>query len=211
MEKVFNVNIYEKNRLHKCYIKSKKWPKIISHSILALIVIFTICFLIYAFGYKDSFLIWNTYDTDYGKKDLILIWGLLIGGDFILAFLWLVQYLVIQVRILGKEIRMKVNESLLVVDSVFEYGYQNAFEATAGDRVVVRIPIEKIEKIKINKDIRRVEFFCSYNSMYYENYKRGITRANPNKFHEGSYVLFDYYEPGLIYFLEINMPEKIEE
>ena len=209
MERLFSVDDLKKTKLQKKYIRTNKSATAISVGFLVAFLLFTIAFSVYGFGRENSFLVQDVTSSDYGKKNLVLVWFVLITVDIIIMFLWFVQKLVVS-GIFGRFIKQRINESLIISSDVIEYGYQNLVGATASDRVIVRVPIDSIRQIKINQEIARIELCGLVSSKYYENYSQKKTRAPKNYYKEGSLVIFDYFEPGLIEFFKKNYAKKVE-
>lgn len=209
MEKLFSVNELKKTKVQKKYFKTSKGAMITSLGMAVTFFVFTIAFSIYGFGIKNSFLVRDVTASDYGKKDLFFVWAVLIAVDIIILFLWVIQKMVVFI-IYGKYIGQRINESLTISTDAIEYGYQNLVGSTASDRVIVRVPVDSIRRIEIDTKIDRVEICGLVSSKYYENYARRKTRAPKNNYKEGSLVLFDYFEPGLIEFFNENYAETVE-
>jgi hypothetical protein len=172
-------------------------------------MIFTIVFAVYGIGLENTFIVKDVTSSDYGRKNLLLVWIVLITVDIIILFLWFIQRLVVN-GIFGKFIKQRINESLIISDEIIEYGYQNLVGSTSSDRVIVRIPTNSIKQIKVSRDIYKLEIVGLLSSKYYENYSQKKTRAPKNNYKEGSFVLFDYFNPGLMDFLEMNYADKVE-
>lgn len=206
---VFNVNNYKKKQIQKQYIRTSKLALSLSFGCLGALVLFTIVFALYGFCAKNTFLVQDVTASDYGIKNIVLVWFVLVTVDIILAFLWFIQKLVINI-IFGKYIAQRINESLFISDNEIEYGYQNLVGASSGDRVIVKIPFENINTIRINQKVKKIEILGLVSSKYYENYSQKKTRAPKNNYKEGIFVLFDYFEPGLIEFFEKNYADKLE-
>lgn len=206
---MFNVDGLKKKQIQKNYIRSSKVASSLSVSFFILIGLFTVVFLIYGFGLKDTFIVQDITDSNYGLKDSVSVWFVLVTVDFILALLWFMQKLVVNI-VLGKYINQRINESLIISNGEIEYGYQNLVGASSGDRVIVKIPFANISTIRTDQRVKKIEILGMVSSKYYENYSQKKTRAPKNNYKEGSFVLFDYFEPGLIEFLEKNYAEKLE-
>ena len=104
-----------------------------------------------------------------------------------------ILYIVLRIvrrRVNGKYTTERQNESLLIRDGLIEYGYQNP-DHTSRDRVIVLI---KDYTVNVKDD--RIRFNGQVCQRYYSNYAAGITEA-PDKFIEGNWVLYDYFEPSL--------------
>lgn len=206
---MFNVDGLKKKQIQKNYIRSSKVASSLSVSFFILIGLFTVVFLIYGFGLKDTFIVQDITDSNYGLKDSVSVWFVLVTVDFILALLWFMQKLVVNI-VLGKYINQRINESLIISNGEIEYGYQNLVGASSGDRVIVKIPFANISTIRTDQRVKKIEILGMVSSKYYENYSQKKTRAPKNNYKEGSFILFDYFEPGLIEFLEKNYAEKLE-
>lgn len=206
---MFNVDGLKKKQIQKNYIRSSKVASSFSVSFFILIGLFTVVFLIYGFGLKDTFIVQDITDSNYGLKDSVSVWFVLVTVDFILALLWFMQKLVVNI-VLGKYINQRINESLIISNGEIEYGYQNLVGASSGDRVIVKIPFANISTIRTDQRVKKIEILGMVSSKYYENYSQKKTRAPKNNYKEGSFILFDYFEPGLIEFLEKNYAEKLE-
>lgn len=206
---VFSVNNYKKKQIQKQYIRTSKLASSLSFGCLGALVLFTIVFALYGFCAKNTFLVQDVTASDYGIKNIVLVWFVLVTVDIILAFLWFIQKLVINI-IFGKYIAQRINESLFISDNEIEYGYQNLVGASSGDRVIVKIPFANINTIRINQKVKKIEILGLVSSKYYENYSQKKTRAPKNNYKEGIFVLFDYFEPGLIEFFEKNYADKLE-
>lgn len=209
MEKVFTADEIQKQKIQKKYIKSNKGATVLSIGLLMVFLLFSIVFAVYGFGSPNTFLIKDVTASDYGQKNFLLVWIILITVDIIILFLWFVQKLVIN-GIFGKFIRQRINESLIISEGGIEYGYQNLVGSTSSDRVIVRIPVDSIRKIKIDQKIAKIELDGLVSSKYYENYSLKKTRAPKNNYKEGTFVLFDYFEPSLMEFFKKNYAEKVE-
>lgn len=206
MQTKFAVDFSKKKEIQNNYIRKSKWPTVLSLGLLAAIVVFTVTFAVYGFGMRDTFLVQDITASDYGQKNIVLVWVLLITVDVILLFLWFVQKLVVY-EVFSKYIDQRVNESLTFSDDVLEYGYQNSVGASSGDRVVVRVPLKGIREIIIDQKIHRIELIGLVSSKYYKNYAQRNTKAPEDNYKEGSLVIFDYFEPGLTGFVK-KIPEK---
>lgn len=191
-----SVNKQEKKQLHKKYLKSKKVTYILPYIMIILAVIFSICLLIYGFGNENAFIVNDVTDTDFGKKNMMLLYFILGTVDIIFLF----GYMVIRIatnRITGKNISERVNETLLIKNDCIEYGYQNYAGSVDGDRVVVQIPFRYISKITYTNTTKEIVFKGKYSSKYYEDYKTKETRADDKLFSD-DFIIFDYFEPSLI-------------
>lgn len=206
---MFNVDGLKKKQIQKNYIRSSKVASSLSVSFFILIGLFTVVFLIYGFGLKDTFIVQDITDSNYGLKDSVLVWFVLVTVDFILALLWFMQKLVVNI-VLGKYINQRINESLIISNGEIEYGYQNLVGASSGDRVIVKIPFDNISTIRTDQRVKKIEILGMVSSKYYENYSQKKTRAPKNNYKEGSFVLFDYFEPSLMEFFKKNYAEKVE-
>lgn len=206
MREKFAVDFSKKKEIQKQFIRKSKWPTVFSLSLLTMIVLFTIAFSVYGFGMRDTFLVQDITASDYGQKNIVLVWVLLITVDVILLFLWFVQKLVVY-EVFSKYIDQRVNESLTFSDDFIEYGYQNSVGASASDRVVVRVPLKGIREIIIDQKLHRIELIGLVSSKYYENYAQRNTKEPEDNYKEGSLVIFDYFEPELTGFVE-KIPEK---
>ena len=192
-------DIQKKKQIHKNYLKSKKIIYALPYVILALALVFSIVLLIYGFGNDTAFIVSDNTDSDFGKKNIMLLCFILGTVDIILAFFFIVIKIAIY-RIVGKSISERVNESLLIKKDCIEYGYQNYAGAFDGDRVVVRIPFAYISKITYNSSTKEIIISGKYSSKYYEDYKTKYTRAD-DLLISGNFAIFDYFEPSLIDFL----------
>ena len=204
----FTVDRFRKKKIQKNYLHSRKGWMALSYGLLSVIVLFTIIFTIYGFGIKNTFLIYDPSDTAYLTKDTLLVWLILLTGDFILVFLWLVQYKLAN-GISGKYIGQRVNESLIISDTLIEYGYQNAVGQVPGDRIVITLRLQTIREINIDKTLSRVEIWADeIRSVYYDRFSDGVkmTRAD-GKYEAASFVAFDYFEPSLIKYIEANLSQ----
>lgn len=207
---IYNVNLTKKKEIQKKYIKSNKGILALSYAILSILFLFTIFFGVYGLLVKETFIVNDVYAYNYGEKNTLFVWCVLIGVDLIIGFLWIIVKIAMY-KIYGKHIIQRIHESLIISESHIEYGYQNLIDSTDEDRVIVKVPIQDIQKIKINKLFSRVEIIGKINSIYYENYINKITNANENDFKDGSLILFDYFEPGILEYFEKNHREKMEE
>lgn len=206
MQTKFAVDFSKKKEIQNNYIRKSKWTTVLSLGLLAAIVVFTISFAMYGFGMRDTFLVQDVTASDYGQKNIVLVWVLLITVDVILLFLWFVQKLVVY-EVFSKYIDQRVNESLTFSDDFVEYGYQNSVGASASDRVVVRVPLKSIREIIIDQKLHRIELIGLVSSKYYENYLQRNIKTQEDNYKEGSLVIFDYFEPGLTGFVK-KIPEK---
>lgn len=187
MKKKLKIDLEKKKEVHKEYIKTTQFanrPRVL----LIVAAIFTVILLVYGFAFE------NTFIMD-GEKDAILIWGIIMMVDIILVFLWVITKIAI-FRGTGKYISERVNESLILEDSVLKYGYQNFAGATEEDRVVVTLSLEQ-NHITYNPLIKQLTFEGTLNSTYYDNYQTRETRAD-GEMKQGTFVLFDYFKPSLV-------------
>lgn len=206
---MFSVNEYKKKQIQKKYIRASKLASSLSYGCLSALAMFTIIFALYGFCTKNTFLVQDVTASDYGTKNIVLVCFVLVTVDIILAFLWVVQNLVVNI-IFGKYIAQRINESLFISGDEIEYGYQNLVGASSGDRVIVKIPFANISTIRINQRVKKIEIIGMVSSKYYENYSQKKTRAPKNNYKERIFILFDYFEPGLIEFFEKYYAEKVE-
>lgn len=209
MDNIFYVDLENKKKLQKRFIKSNKSTTILSFGIWGILLIFSIIFAVYGLGMKNTFLVQDLTATNYGEKNFLLIWTILITVDVVILFLWFIQRIAVN-GVLGKNNSQRVNESLIISQDVLEYGYQNSVGASSGDRVVVTIPLNKIEQIKINKMLGMIELRGCISSKYYENYAKKQTRAPKDNYKNGSFIVFDYFQPGLIEYFKNNYAGKVE-
>ena len=209
MKVSFCIDDLRKDGIQKKYIKTSKWAMMLSVGLLTIFTLFTILFAIYGIGLKSTFIVQDVTASNYGEKNTLLVWTVLIAADFIILFLWFIQKLVIN-GIYGKYINQRINESLIISNGIIKYGYQNSVGSTSSDRVIVVIPIDGIKSIKINREIERIELKGTISSKYYENYSKRITRAPKDNFTEGSFVLFDYFEPELTEFFIKNNADIVD-
>ena len=209
MKVSFCIDDLRKDGIQKKYIKTSKWAMMLSVGLLTIFTLFTILFAIYGIGLKSTFIVQDVTASNYGEKNTLLVWTVLIAADFIILFLWFIQKLVIN-GIYGKYINQRINESLIISNGIIKYGYQNSVGSTSSDRVIVVIPIDGIKSIKINREIERIELKGTISSKYYENYSKRITRAPKDNFTEGSFVLFDYFEPKLTEFFIKNNADIVD-
>lgn len=190
------VNNQDKKVVHKKYLKSKKVMYIIPYFILISVLVFSCVFMVYGLGNKNAFVVKDITDSDFGKKNILLMWFVLGTIDVILAFIYIVSIIFIK-RITGKNISERVNETLLIKNDCIEYGYQNYAGSVDGDRVVVQIPFRYISKITYSNTTKEIVFKGKYSSKYYEDYKTKETRADDKLFSD-DFIIFDYFEPSLI-------------
>lgn len=195
MERTFSIDTKRKKQLHKKYIKSKPVMWGLQFLFPAALIIFTAIFTVYAFGNADSFIVQLPYDSDYGKKDMIVIWGILICVDLILLFMTVVVRIAVH-RFTGVALSERINESLKIEDGMLIYGYQNYAGSIGSERVVVRILLDGGMQITYISSLCRLVFTGKMNSTYYEDYEKLRTKAD-GKFENGEFVLFDYFEPSL--------------
>lgn len=198
----FKPDLNKKSYIQERYYHSLKEWMALSYGIIAIAVLYTIIFAIYGFAIEDTFLILLPTDIGYGTKNTFLVWTILITTDLILAFLWVIQYMIGYDGVAGRYMSQRANETLLIDESYIEYRYQNATGATPGDRVVVRIKRDTISRIRINRENARIEITGLRCNVYYDNYARRRTRADVNDFQDGTFVVFDYFTPELIPYLE---------
>lgn len=191
----FKVDSDKKEAVHKKYLRSKKEWKVLSYGILAWMILFDILFGIYGFVLKDTFIIQYVTDSGYGTKNTFLVWTVLVTADIIFLFLWSIQKIVAY-RWTGRYISERVNERLSIDEDMIEYSYQNAVNATPGDRVVIKV--KDIESISIDEDSSKIEIFGKINQVYYDNYARRKTRGDIDTFEDRNFVLFDYFVPEVI-------------
>lgn len=59
---------------------------------------------------------------------------------------------------------------MILADGYLEYGYQNFAGSCADDRVVVMIPVQKIEKVIYEEKITRLRICREMCSGYYDDY-----------------------------------------
>lgn len=194
-----SVNKQTKTQLHKNYIKSKKIWYILPYIMIILAIVFSIVLMIYGIGNEDAFIVNDVTDTDFGKKNMMILFFIIGTVDIILVFGYVVTRIVIK-RITGRYISERVNETLLIRNDCFEYGYQNYVGSANGDRVVVRIPFSCISKIIYSNTTKEIVFTGKYSSKYYEDYKTETTRADDQLF-LNDFIIFDYFEPSLIDYL----------
>lgn len=206
--KNFKINLDRKKELHKNYIRSKKGLSALSIGLLLALVLFTICFLGYGLALKDTFVVQDVTSYLYGEKNTFLIGCIVVTVDFILLFLWVIQKIAAK-RITGKYLSERINESLIIDNNVLEYGYQNFAGSTAGDRVVVKIPLSNIINIQYYEKQCKLQIRGEICSMYYEDYMHKKTRAK-EEYKEGELTLFDYFDPSIARYLQGIAKEKME-
>lgn len=199
---IFKINLKKKQQIHKKYIKSNKIFGILSKGLIAVIIIFNVCFLIYGFGFSSTFVVSNVFSYQYGQKNIALIVCITAGVNAILLFLWLIQKIVVK-EVTGRFISQRINESLAAENGYLEYGYQNFAVSHEGDRVVIRIPLDKIYKIGYDEKIQKIQITGLMCSRYYDDYLRRKTRAK-EEYDKDIFITFDYYEPPLIQYLQEN-------
>ena len=190
------VNKQQKKKIHKNYLKSYKVIYIIPYIMIILAIVFSIGLLIYGFRNENAFIVNDATDTDFGKKNIMLLFFILGTVDIVLAFLYLIIKITTK-RISGRNISERINETLLIKNDCIEYGYQNYVGAVDGDRVVVQLPFRYINKITYNNATKKTVFMGKYTSKYYEDYKTKTTRADDTLFSD-DFIIFDYFEPSLI-------------
>lgn len=190
------VNKQQKKKIHKNYLKSYKVIYIIPYIMIILAIVFSIGLLIYGFGNENAFIVNDATDTDFGKKNIMLLFFILGTVDIVLAFLYLIIKITTK-RISGRNISERINETLLIKNDCIEYGYQNYAGAVDGDRVIVQLPFRYINKITYNNTTKKTVFMGKYTSKYYEDYKIKTTRADDTLFSD-DFIIFDYFEPSLI-------------
>lgn len=208
MEGYFEVDDLKKSEVQKRYIRKSKVARAISGVFLAEFLAFTIVFAIYGLGLKDTFIIQDVTTTDYGRKNLLLVWTILVIVDLIILVSWFTVKMIVN-SILGRYIMQRLNESLMITDDIIEYRYLKVEGLTFSDRIIVQIPVDSIKKIKINRDISKVELFEVRSSEFYENSSQKKTQAPENDEEGSSYVFFDYFEPGLIEFFEQKYGDRL--
>ena len=191
-----SVNKQQKKKLHKNYLKAHKVLYILPYIMIILAILFSIGLLIYGFGNENAFIVRDVTDSDFGKKNMMLLFFILGTGDIILTFLCLVLKITTN-RISGRNISERINETLLIKNDCIEYGYQNYAGSIGGDRVVVQIPFRYIKKIIFNNATKETVFKGKYTSKYYEDYKTKTTRADDTLFSD-DFIIFDYFEPSLV-------------
>lgn len=197
--KKFNVDKNKKKKLHKQYIRSKPLLYLAGNLLLAVMVLFTAVFCIYSLTSDTAFLVRDMMEDDYGQKNKLLIGFVVVTVDIVLVFLWVVFKLVIK-RVTGKNISERVNETLIWKDSILEYGYQNFAGATRWDRIIVRIPVDRMEKITYQSKLGRLQFTGPVSMVYYDDYEKKLTDIK-EKYENQTVVLFDYFNPSLYIFL----------
>lgn len=210
MKKQFNVDIQKKKEIQNNCIRSSMGAFVLSFGIIGVLILFNIYFLYFGLIRADTFIIKDITDSAYGEKNTLLVWTILIAVDVILAFLWGIQKIAVY-RIFGQYISERKNESLEIKNDVLEYGYQNAVNSYYRDRVIVQIPLADIKEILVDRRFGKMEIFGSVSSTYYEDYQNRITRAPENSFTDGSFVLFDYFDPELIRFFEERYKELMRD
>lgn len=102
----------------------------------------------------------------------------------------------IYVGLVAKSIKEKFNETLIYNDGVLEYGYQNYMQATLFDRVIVKIPIDTLDKVEYVVKEKKFIFTGDISSLYYENYEKMSTRGKEN-FVKSQFEIIDYFSPTL--------------
>lgn len=209
IERIFQINKEKKADIQRNYIESSMLVGLFSAGLLIAIIVFTVMFAMYGFGLKDTFLISDITASDYGQKNWVLVLVILITVDVILLFLWCIQKIVVW-EIFGRYIDQRINESLCISNELIEYGYQNLVGSAPGDRIIVQIPVNSIRQVRIDRDLKKIEIDGMISSKYYENYAKRRTKAPEENGKEGSFVIFDYFEPELIsLFTRGDLPVKI--
>lgn len=110
-------------------------------------------------------------------------------------------------RISGANLSERVNESLIFDGSTFEYGYQNFAGRSPEDRVIIKMPIDRIRSVRIDR--KELTFTGEFCQMYYNNFITGETQAQ-EKYLDSTVVLFDYFEPSLIEVIKERAGKKVE-
>lgn len=192
----FKVNLARKKELQKRDLKNKPVLYWLPSLFILLAGVFTAGFLIYSLTLEDSFVSVNEMDYNYGEKNYLLIWTILVTVDLLLILFYVFSKLFIR-KFTGKYFSERVNESLLLKDNMLEYGYQNYAGSVRGDRVIVKLPLNRLQQATYQKSVEKIVLKGMLNSVYYENYASKETRADTSSFEPGVLVLFDYFEPSL--------------
>ena len=83
------------------------------------------------------------------------------------------------------------------------------YHSCAADRVVIKSPVQKIEKVIYEKKIRRIWIRGSMCSRYYDDYMEGKT-CGAEEYRQNVFTTFDYYETSLIRYLQENLKVNVE-
>lgn len=204
----FNVDKQKKRMVHKTYLRSRRGWMALSCGIIIFFTLFNIIFAVYGFADKSTFPVMDPMASDYGQKNMLFVWTVLIAVDVIVVFLWFIQH-IIAVGITGIYSVQRINESLSAEEKYIEYCYQNAIGRSPGDRVVVRMPTDKVREIRIYKKDHMVEIYGEMSSVYYDDYAKRKTRANVDDFEESTFTIFDYFSPGLIPYLRETYNDRV--
>lgn len=152
---------------------------------------------------KDTFLVGDVTTLDYGMKNSVPVWGILIIVDAILVYLWFMLHSAAS-GIAEKYIR-RINETLIISHDYIVYEYQDLVGSNSDDRVVIKVPVSRIDTVLIDDTVSKIVIVGDICSVYYDNYSNRKTQEHK----KGSLVLFDYFTPELIVFLKENFSKKV--
>ena len=186
----------KKKQIHKNYAKTNKVLYALPYIMLVAAALLTIFLLVYGYGNKDAFIVQDVTDSDFGKKNFMLLYFIIGTADVILLFLFAVIRTAVY-GVYGRCISWRVNEMLSVGEGCLEYSYQNHDSTSDRDRVEVVIPFSEIRWVSFEEKTKKVVFNGKYSSMYYEDYQKGETRADDILL-DGEFIIFDYFDPSLV-------------
>lgn len=203
----FTVNEKLKSQIHKDVIRKSKL-KFLIWGILAVWIIGNIAFIAYAFINPNTMLNQYEGDENYGKKNWFVIWSIFAIINILGPFFVLITKIVVK-RITGKDISERINESLFVENRVLEYGYQNYADHSKFDRIIITMPFDMIEAVKVSPRKKEILIKGKSYQRYYDNYELRMTRAEEEYIYR-EILLYDYFEPSFIDCAVSELGEKIE-
>lgn len=203
MIKEFFIDENRKKKLKKLIMEASDkylWIKKSICILNALVVIFPLLFLVYAYFISDAFVQLHDRYAPVGTKNHWFIITVTVVIFIMTFFLKLIMN-TIYAGLAEQKLDGRFAETLIYNNGVIEYGYKNHMQATMHDRVIVKIPLAEIDMIYYDSNEEKITFEGNISSLYYDNYEEGYTRGQ-EKYIKTSFELWDYFVPGLKSFLD---------
>ena len=184
---------------NKEYDKKYNFIRIMKKCMLIFSIVIPTGFMIYAYKISKGFVYLNDRYAPVGTKNNLFIWTVFFVMLVILLFFTLVLS-VIYNNSVNRVLKEKYDETLVYEDDHLRYGYKLSMQSSMNDRVVVDISIDGLTCF-VNKITKKITFVGKINSKYYTDYRTGESNGNGGSLNEGI-VIYDYFSPSLIKFLE---------
>ncbi len=198
----FKVDIKRKRTIEKRlgHTAGAKPLKALRWLFCALMLAALLAFCFYAFFISREFVYQHNRYGTMGQKHTLFIWTVT-GTIFVVMLILFLTFYILERGAANRNTSYRIAESLFWENGILRYSYKNFMHATPCDMVVVKFRMDDGMNIYYNKDTQEICFHGLISSIYYEDYRDGVTDGC-EEYITGDYSIYDYFAPTLRGYLE---------